>query len=73
MSDANSSVPGMYAALASDSNARMTREPPLDLFFGFFCNHLSRNTVSVMSERGSPSYSIGLPSSKVRDIAETDG
>ena len=61
MSEANSSVPGIYASLTSAFAARMTSEPPLDRFFGFFCNHLSRKTVSVMSARGSPSYSIGLP------------
>mmetsp|Transcript_1033 Transcript_1033/g.2205 ORF Transcript_1033/g.2205 Transcript_1033/m.2205 type:complete len:228 (-) Transcript_1033:312-995(-) len=51
----------------------MTSEPPLVFFFTFFCNHLSKKTVSVMSLSGSPVYVIALPSSNVRDIAETEG
>ena len=72
--DANSAVPGMNEPSVASSAPRMIADPPpLDFFFGFFCSHLSRKTVSVMSAKGSPSYSIGLPSSRVLDMADTDG
>lgn len=73
MSDVNLFVLGMYVVFVLDFNVCMIRELFLDFFFGFFCNYLLRNTVSVMLERGSSSYLIGLFLSKVWDIVEIDG